>query len=46
MKKITAIIILHLCFFYANAQNFTNSVDDRIQNLRKTPITSNILISL
>ena len=48
MKKITFCILLMLISLKVNAQltngNFTDEVDYRLQNINKTPITSNILI--
>jgi hypothetical protein len=48
MKKITFCIILMIISLKVQAQltngNFTDEVDYRLQNINKTPITSNILI--
>ena len=48
MKKITLWLFVLFSIVQTNAQltngNFTAEVDERIKNLNKTPITSNILI--
>ena len=48
MKKITLCILLMILSLQVQAQltsgNFTDEVDYRLQNISKTPITSNILI--
>jgi len=48
MKKITFWLVVLFTSIQLNAQlsngNFTSEVDERIKNLSKSPITSNILI--